>query len=60
MTENKRCRDGTYLVGFAFREKEKGVGEINKWKDKTYQAVLRQVSVRNVCACIYILKIQLT
>ena len=40
------------------REKEKGVGGINKRIDKTYQAVFRQVSVRNVCAYIYILKIQ--
>ena len=34
--------------------------DINKWIDKAYQAVFRQVSVQNVCACIYILKIQLT
>ena len=27
MTESKRCRDGTYLVRFAFRErKRKGLG----------------------------------
>ena len=47
------------LSTFCFqREKEKGVGGKNKWIDKTYEAVFRQVSVRNVCA--YILKIQLT
>ena len=49
------------LSTFCFqREKEKGVGGKNKWIDTTYQAVFRQVSVRNVCAYIYILKIQLT